>query len=169
MCYKMEAFVSGLFNPVVQILDRYAEENHEKSNWSLKLWNTTVKIVYLGSAHTCKVTWIWAWGDADSHRVYRIKALRYSFACKTGFWIVYNCDAMSTITEKKQMMVSLVVKASYVNEMPWASNMHNFDPDFVPCFPLLYVNSGSCIIHNGFYSNFFQEGVSCRQEDLLSL
>ena len=44
---------------------------------------------------------------------------------------------------------------------------YNFGLDFVSWFSVLYANSNSSVINNGFFSNFFKIGRSCRQGALL--
>ena len=45
---------------------------------------------------------------------------------------------------------------------------YKFRKDFRAWFSILYNNSCSCAINNGFHTNFFKIERSCRQRDLLS-
>ena len=45
---------------------------------------------------------------------------------------------------------------------------YNFGLEFISGFSTLYVNSNSCVINNGFFTNFFDISRSCRQGDPLS-
>ena len=45
---------------------------------------------------------------------------------------------------------------------------YNFGLDFISWFSVLYANSNSCVINNGFFSKFFNIGRSCRLGDPLS-
>ena len=45
---------------------------------------------------------------------------------------------------------------------------YNFGEDFRRWFSILYKNSNSCVINNGFFTESFKIGRSCRQGDLLS-
>ena len=45
---------------------------------------------------------------------------------------------------------------------------YNFGPDFMKWFSIIYKNSCSCVINNGFFTEFFRIGRSCRQGDPLS-
>ena len=45
---------------------------------------------------------------------------------------------------------------------------YNFGPEFISGFSTLYANSNSCVINNGFFTNFFDISRSCRQGDPLS-
>ena len=46
--------------------------------------------------------------------------------------------------------------------------VYNFGEDFRTWFSILYKNSNSCVINNGFFTEFFKIGRSCRQGDPLS-
>ena len=58
------------------------------------------------------------------------------------------------------------VEWNYINKVLKA---FNFGPQFIAWFNILYKNSCSCVINNGFFSEFFTLGRSCRQGDPLSL
>ena len=46
--------------------------------------------------------------------------------------------------------------------------VYNFGEDVRTWFSILYKNSNSCVINNGFFTEFFKIGRSCRQGDPLS-
>ena len=54
---------------------------------------------------------------------------------------------------------------SYINQV---LEKYHFGSDFIRWFNILYTNASSCVINNGFFSEFFRIHRSCRQGDLLS-
>ena len=76
-------------------------------------------------------------------------------------------------TRKLMGMLLFIDFAKAFDSLEWdfllmVLKAYNFGSDFISWFSVLYANSNSCVINNGFFSKFFKIGRSCRQGDPLS-
>ena len=83
-------------------------------------------------------------------------------------------DGVKYIKDKKMTgMLLLIDFEKAFDSLEWdylklILTAHNFGPEFISGFSTLYANSNSCVINNGFFTNFFDISRSCRQGDPLS-
>ena len=83
-------------------------------------------------------------------------------------------DSLEYIRQKKIMGMTLLIDFEKAfDSLQWdylesVLKVYNFRKDFRTWFSILYKNSKSCVINNGFFTEFFKIGRLCRQGDPLS-
>ena len=83
-------------------------------------------------------------------------------------------DSLEYIRQKKITgMILLIDFEKAFDSLEWdflesVLKAYNFGEDFRRWFSILYKNSNSCVINNGFFTESFKIGRSCRQGDPLS-
>ena len=86
--------------------------------------------------------------------------------------LVFDTMTELSILKKKGLLLLLDFEKAF-DSLEWnyinkVLKEYNFGEGFISWFRTLYKNASSCVINNGFFSEFFNLGRGCRQGDPLS-